>query len=117
MNTVENIWNRKKINLRAFDMEDLEEYFLNPVDSYTQIASDRILFPLGKEKVKERVEFLSKLNPNGEEFFMIIEDKNKKPVGNINTYECNRMNGTFEYGISILSGFRKKGMLWKLLRY
>ncbi len=57
----------------------------------------------------DRVDKLSKINPFEEECFLIIEDNDGKPVGNINTHSCNRIDGTFQYGVGIKTEYRGKG--------
>lgn len=106
-----NIWKSNKILLRAVEMSDLENYFFkdDEIDTDGQRTGDRVMFPLSKDMMKDRVESLAKTSPRGEEFFMIIEDLEGNAVGSINSHACDRINGTFQYGIGIRSKFRGNG--------
>jgi len=96
------IWQGEKIKLRAVEMKDFEGYFYSEErDSESDRASFEIMFPKAKEKIKERVETLSKNTFENDEFFFIIEDKEGNAVGNINTHSCNKRYGTFQYGLGV----------------
>lgn len=105
------MWEGNNIRLRAVELSDLEEYFLkdNNIDSLAQKASYRGMFPVGKEKMKERVSYLAKNDPLATDAFLIIEDKEGSIVGNINSHDCDSINGTFQYGLYIIEKHRKKG--------
>lgn len=96
------VWQGEKIKLRGVEGKDFEGYFNRKErDSESDRASFEIMFPVTEEKIKERVESLSKNSFENDEFFFIMEDKEGKAVGNINTHSCNRKNGTFKYGIGV----------------
>lgn len=109
---MKNIWQGDRIKLRAVEASDLEEYFCitNQVaDTDAQRNGDRLTFPLSKTMMRDRVEHLAKSNPFGEDYFMIIVDNDGKPVGNINSHSCSRIDGTFQYGVGIKNEYRGKG--------
>lgn len=107
-----NIWKGKTISLRAVEMSDLEDYFCNNslvTNTDDQRNGDRSIFPRSKSLMADRVDKLSKINPYEQECFLIIVDNDGKPVGNINTHSCNRIDGTFQYGAGIKTEYRGKG--------
>lgn len=112
-----NFWKGTKVRLRAVEMSDLENYFCNgEPDTDGQRNGDRMLFPVSKELMRERVAKLAKSNPQGEDFFLIIEDNEGNPVGNINSHSCSPKDGTFEYGIGIKKDHRGKGYAGEAIR-
>lgn len=106
-----NIWNGEKVRLRAVEMSDLKDYFLadEEYDTDSQRCGDRVLYPLGSAMMEDRVAKLSKQSPVDDEFFLIIEDKEGHPVGNINTHSMSRGDGFFEYGLGVKKKYRGKG--------
>ena len=104
-------WKGKKILLRAVRMDDLHTYFFSKEsrDYESDQKSDRVIFPAGELKMRERVESLSKRSPYDDEYFLIIEDLNGNPVGSINTHHIERIHGTFELGFSIRKKYHRKG--------
>ena len=106
-----NIFEGKKIRLRAVEITDLENYFCNgeEIDTPAQRSGDRARLPMSKTVMRERVESLANMIPGYEECFMIIEDKAGNAVGNINTHTCSRVDGTFEYGLGVRSKHRCNG--------
>lgn len=113
-----NIWQGKKVRLRAVELSDVEDYFCNEedIDTDGQRTGDRVYFPVSRKTMEERALELAKSSPLGEEYFMIIEDLEGNIVGNINSHSCNRINGTFQYGVSIRSTCRGKGYASEAIR-
>ncbi len=106
-----NIWQGKKVKLRAVESSDLETYFCkdNEIDTVAQRKGDRLLYPLSKTMMEDRVKALAKNSPQNDDFFLIIEDDEGHAVGNINTHSCSRIDGTFAYGLGIKNEFRGNG--------
>ncbi len=108
---MENFWSGEKINLRGVRESDYEDYFLktNNGDTESTRNSDRMIFPVGDEARKNKINQMSSQNPYEEEYTLIIENKEKLAVGNINTHSCNKTDGIFKYGLGILKDYRGKG--------
>jgi len=115
---VEDIWLGTKIRLRAPTMDDLDGYFANQDGRNTesQRSGDRVHFPVSREQRRERLEGFSKQDPMGEEYFLIMEDREGRPVGNINTHTIDRFVRTFEFGIAVLPEHRGKGYASEAIR-
>ena len=107
-----------KICLRAVKESDLEDYYLktNDGDSESVRNSDRMIFPVGDGARAERVANLARQNPYEEEYTVIIENHEGEAVGNINTHSCNKTNGVFKYGISILHQYRGRGYVSEAIK-
>ncbi len=118
-----NMWQGDRVRLRAVELSDLDNYFMaeEVVDTNAQRNGDRLLQPISKANMTERVEKLSKSNPHNDDFFYIIENADGVPVGNINTHSCNPTYGTFAYGLGIKKAYRGNGYAREavklLLRY
>jgi RimJ/RimL family protein N-acetyltransferase len=107
-----NIWQGKNIRLRGVELSDLDNYFWtekDKIDTDADRASWRIHQPPGRENYKKVVEDLAAKDPLGDEYFYILESNEGKAVGNLNIHDCDRRNGTFSYGLSIRTEYRKKG--------
>lgn len=105
-----NIWQGKKIYLRAVCSDDLNNYYLKGnVDTPSQRNGDRALLPYSPDMMKERVHKLSMQNPYEEEATLIISNNENTPVGNINVHSINQVNRTFSYGVGIRNEFRRNG--------
>lgn len=98
-----NFWIGEKVRLRAVELKDIDEFFKAGFDSDTDLDRfcDEIHFPQSKEKMKERLEKAINSDNSNDEFWWIIENMEGHPVGNINTFSCNRRVGTFRYGLGL----------------
>jgi len=108
---MENFWQGNLIRLRAVKESDLEDYYLKTDNGDTDSvrSSDRMLFPVGLNARRSRVEKLSSLNPYDESYTLIIETIEGLPVGNINTHSINTIDRIFKYGVGILKDHRGHG--------
>lgn len=112
-------WKGKKLRLRSIQISDLElwELFSDEEDK----CIDVIHFPQTSESKKRWIESQLQQIKDGDNYRWIAEDNNSKPVGTINTFDCNRRHGTFKYAISIGEPFRGNGfaseMIFMVLRY
>ncbi|MBU5439211.1 GNAT family N-acetyltransferase [Tissierella sp. MSJ-40] len=106
-----NFWIGEKVRLRAVELKDIDDFFKTGFEADTDLDKfcDEIHFPQSKEKMRERLESIIKKEPENDEFWWIIEDLNGNPVGNINTFSCNKRNGTFKYGIGLEKPYWGKG--------
>jgi RimJ/RimL family protein N-acetyltransferase len=111
MKKTNNIWVGEKVHLRAVERKDLGTFFKHGKEYDT--AADRlggnIQFPRSQEALRAKVEALTKEEPKDDAYLWIIEDRKSHAVGDINTFECHRRNGTFKYGLGILREHWRKG--------
>lgn len=114
-------WQGEKIRLRAVEPGDAETFLEWSRDEEAARNGHWIEFPESYEKIKEMCEKSSKAKPEKDEFRWVAEDREGNAVGIINTFFCNRRNGTFWYGISIHRPYWGKGyakdMIQLVLRY
>jgi len=98
-----NIWQGEKVKLRPVEVGDIDSYFTLDENSDTDLQrmGGIIGFPITKGKIKEKLEKVINKEPENDEYMWIIEDNEGNIVGDINTYTCNRRNGTFKYGIGL----------------
>ena len=115
-----NIWEGEKIRLRGFEPSDIE--FLSAwIDTDDARAGYRVEFPISKESQKEWVNIQSKKKGEGDKYCFIIETRDGKPVGSINSHGCDIRVGKFLYGIGIKGDYRRQGYateaIYLLLNY
>lgn len=108
---MEQFWQGELIKLRAVKPSDLEAYYLKTDNGDTESvrSSDRMIFPVGIETRKTRIDKLSNLNPYDESYTLMIESLDGQVVGNINTHSINMVDRIFKYGLGILKDYRGNG--------
>ena len=115
---MEDMWQGLKIRLRAPVPDDMDAYFMlsDSRNTASQRSGDRVIFPVGKEQLRKRMEEFSKMNPMGDEYFMIMETLDGQVVGSINVHSADRFEGTFSYGIAVLPQHQGKGYASESIR-
>lgn len=106
-----NLWYGKRIQLKPIDENKLFQY-LNSKDYYDstyQRLASKVCMPLSLNKLKEEIEKKAKEDNKNDSYYWMIEDYEGNVVGDINTYNCSLLNGTFIFGVSINSRYWKKG--------
>ena len=108
-----NYWQSEKITIRALKSSDIklfqqfdDEVSRNVDQIYPPQSDDRQIQWLDSEQ-KSRM---------GDQFRWIAENEAGEAIGTINTFSCNRRNGTFKYGISLLQTFRGQGFAKEMIR-
>lgn len=106
-----NIWVGDKVWLRAVEAKDADSFFkwAKDYDTESDRLCDVIHFPGSYQKTKDHVEALSKAKPENDNFRWIIADQKGKALGTINTFSCDKKNGTFRYGLGIERKYWGKG--------
>jgi RimJ/RimL family protein N-acetyltransferase len=108
MNT--NIWRGEKVRLRPVEQKDLDAIIASTEEPDTE--ADRyenyIHFPLSKTQDRDQ---LAKLGEKRDDdtLFCMVEDLEGNHVGYLNTFDVNRRNGAFKYGILIKRPYWGKG--------
>lgn len=114
-------WQGEKVRLRAVEPKDAEALMEWNKDSEAARHSHNITFPDSYERVKEMCEKEAKKKPEKDEFDWVAEDHNGNIVGSIDTFFCNRKNGTFWYGLALLRPYWGQGyakdMIKLVLKY
>ncbi len=107
----ENMFQGKKILLRAPVLADADGYFALPegMNTASQRAGDRVHFPVGADQRKTRLEEMVKQDPMGDSYFLLMQTPEGEVVGNINTHSISRFSGNFSYGIGVVPDHWGKG--------
>ena len=116
-----NIWQGKKVRLRAVEPEDWQIFNAWNLDSETARLCYWIPFPTSKERDRRRTAESASKDPQEDVFDLVIENLNGGMAGVINSHDCDRRNGTFSYGLAIREEHQRKGYaseaILLLLRY
>ncbi len=104
-----NIWQGRRVRLRAVEVSDWEAHFKWDQDSETSRALDKVWFPRSTEKAKRWAEEAAVRTPQNDQFFFQIETLTNELVGSISTHDCEPHNGTFSYGIAIRPEYQRQG--------
>jgi len=103
------IWQGARVRLRAVEPADWEAFHAWNQDDETARALYRIPFPRSREAMRRWADDEARRDPDGDAYRWVIEDRDGGAVGGIASHSCDRRAGTFGYGISIASPFRRRG--------
>ncbi|MDR0269916.1 GNAT family protein [Paenibacillus sp.] len=97
-------WKGPKPTLRAMQPEDIVVFDM--LDDEILRNLDSLHFPRTAAKMNEWVEEESE---EKDEFRFIAVDQDNQIVGMIETYDCDRKNGNFDYYVAVFEPYRGKG--------
>ncbi|MCR2802781.1 GNAT family N-acetyltransferase [Paenibacillus soyae] len=113
-----NYWKSDIITLRALKSTDAKLF--QQFDDEVSRNVDQIYPPQSDERQSQWLESEQK-SRIGDQFRWVAENAAGEAIGTINTFSCDRRNGTFKYGITLLPAFRGQGnareMIRMVLRY
>jgi RimJ/RimL family protein N-acetyltransferase len=104
-----NIWEGKKVRLRAIVSDDWIKFHENDQDSEGARSSDAIYFPRSEAGTKSWAEQQASKGANGNNIMLAIETLDRELVGSINSHSCDTRNGTFKYGVAIFREYHRNG--------
>lgn len=108
-------WTGENLTLRAIQPEDI--VIFESLDDEILRNMDSLHFPRSANKMREWVE--EQLEKD--EFRFIAVDRDNNIVGMIETFDCDRKNGTFDYYLAVFEPYRGKGyakeMILMVLRF
>lgn len=108
-------WTGKNLTLRAIQPEDI--VIFDSLDDEILRNMDSLHFPRSANSMREWVE--EQLEKD--EFRFIAVDRDNNIVGMIETFDCDRKNGTFDYYLAVFEPYRGKGyakeMILMVLRF
>ncbi|MGI8927741.1 MAG: GNAT family N-acetyltransferase [Tepidiformaceae bacterium] len=105
-------WQGEKLRLRAVEVADWETFHSFDADTEAARHGWRVALPRSRGRTREWAREKSAQQPRPDEddnWFWAIEDGEGAVVGSMSTHTCDRMNGVFEYGISIAREHWGKG--------
>ncbi len=104
-----NDWEGRLVRLRAVETADWQIHYEWNKDTEAARSSYYIPFPSSIESVKQWVE-KEATNPQTNDVFNFqIETLAGEMVGGINTHTCSPRDGTFSFGLAVLSQHQRKG--------
>lgn len=116
-----NVWQGDLVRLRALEPDDWLVFHENDRDSEIARLCYEIPVPRSKVASQRWAEAASTVTSPDDSMRLVIENRSSEVVGTINTFECNRRNGTFKYGVAIMRAHWHKGYATEaiqiLLRY
>lgn len=104
-----NFWQGEQIRLRSLEPSDAQVFFEWNRDSEMARLADQVWLPASLESVRRWAEWVSAERPEGDLFFLAMEDGNGEVVGSISTHHCDRRTGAFSYGVAVRQEHRGKG--------
>jgi RimJ/RimL family protein N-acetyltransferase len=106
-------WQGANLKLRALETKDIELF--EQLDHEFDKNSDAIHFPQSKDRARSWID--KEMQPRiGDAFRFIAEDKEGNTIGTIDTFACNRRNGTFKYGIAVARPYWGQGYAKEMIR-
>jgi RimJ/RimL family protein N-acetyltransferase len=102
-------WQGEQIKLRAVEPSDWETFHAWNHDTTMARGLYRVPFPQSREAAKRWAEKEATREPEGDNYFWIIEDLAGNVAGSISSHHCDPRNGTFEYGIALRKEYQGKG--------
>lgn len=115
--TINNIFQGKRVRLRAVEPADWETYWKwsNDTDAQRAEGGD-IDFPAPRDEIRAWAERESIHDGKAEMCFCIIETLEGEAVGRINSHSCEARNGTFMYSLALPPENRRKGYATEAIR-
>jgi RimJ/RimL family protein N-acetyltransferase len=93
-----NYWQGKKVKLRALEARDIDLF--EALDFEFDKNVDAIHFPKTKDRTRAWMD-KEMQQRFGDSFRWVAENIDEKAIGTIDTFSCDRRNGTFKYGIAV----------------
>jgi len=106
-------WQGELVHLRAIESQDI--VFFESLDDEVNCNVDMLHFPRTKQQITSWFEGQQQ-RMLGDAFRWMAVNRKGEIVGTIDTFECNRRNGTFKYGITIAEVFRGQGYAQEMIR-
>ena len=104
-----NIWQGKRIKLRAIEPSDAGVFFEWNQDSEMSRNLDFVWPPTSLEFVRQWLEKKASERPEGDLLHLVMENDQGQVVGSISTHRCDRRTGTFSYGLNVRPEHQRQG--------
>lgn len=111
-----NIFQGKLVRLRAVEPSDWELHWRWDQDTEAARLSYRIDFPRALAGTQAWAEEESKRGTENDVFRFQIETLSGELAGTLNTHTCDLRNGTFSYGVGVMSQHQRKGFASEAIR-
>ena len=109
---MESFWKGTNVRLRAANGNDALLFINSEGDFDTETARryDYIDFPLTNEQISQKLDNYDKTKSSKDDYLFVIETIDHERAGFIITFDCDPRNGTFKYGLFMLSDFKGRHM-------
>ena len=102
-------WEGDLVRLRGVRPDDWETVMRWDTDSEAQRYGWMVFMPKGSEAAKKWANDQSTAEPRDDNYFFLIETLDGRPLGDLNTHGCDRINRRFEYGVALAREHWGKG--------
>ena len=99
-----NIWQTERIRLRGVEPDDWKTFLDWDLDTETARLCYFIPFPQSSASAQRLAQETALKRGEDETYTWMIENVEGFTVGNLNTHEVSRRNGTFSYGVALRRG-------------
>lgn len=104
-----NYWESERIRLRGLEPEDAETFQAWNSDSDMARNLDFLWPPSSLSSVTNWLDIHLKKGFENDEIHCIIETKSGDFIGIINSHDCDKRTGCFQYGLAVQAEQRRKG--------
>lgn len=111
-----NIWQTERIRLRGVEPEDWKIFLDWDLDTETARLCYFIPFPQSSASAQRLAQETALKRGEDETYTWMIENAEGVAVGNLNTHEVSRRNGTFSYGVALRREFWGQGYASEAIR-
>ncbi len=106
---MDNIWSNDKVTLKQTTTDDVD-LFVDESGNYDTDMMKRYDYIDFPRSVKYMISSLEKNESNkSDDFSFTIFTKNNEKAGYLTTFDCDKKNGTFKYGLFIKDSFKGQG--------
>ena len=103
------IFEGQRVRLRAVEPSDWQTHYQWNFDSETARATYEVPFPASRAQVESWAQGEATKAPENDQYRFQIENLDGELVGTINSHSCDLRNGTFRYGLAVLSDYQRRG--------
>jgi RimJ/RimL family protein N-acetyltransferase len=111
-----NYWQGERIRLRAVEPSDAATFYEWNQDAERARCLDFLWPPQSLAAVEAWTAEQSVKGLESDRYFWVIETLDGRPVGSIDTHDCDARSGTFSYGIAVASEHRRRGYAVEAIR-
>ena len=107
--STQNFWTGQLVRLRAWEASDWEAQRRWREDTEGERANFHIPLPMSEAAARRLADDRSLRQPDDDNFEWVIETLAGEVVGVIGAHECDRLNGTFSFGLYVAPEHRRQG--------
>lgn len=119
MGEVTRFWTGERMRLRGMEPEDWEQLAAFEQEAEAQRNGERLMLPISAAAARKRIQDQSSRGPSRteDEYVLVIEALDSGDlVGAVGLTDCDRLNGTFHYGIHLGAAYQRRGYASEAVR-